>query len=139
MVGASGDAIRRGAARVAVQSRFWFGGKVVISYSLFRRSRCVSAPLHPKLGSWSGCGSLVRTRRPNRRFASFARCAQRWRQVSVEVVSIERMFEKLGGAALIDGIGDAARAESVAIASRLALIGELDALRAVELAECRFW
>ena len=49
------------------------------------------------------------------------------------------MFEKLGAAALIDGIGEAARAESVAIASRLALIGELDARRAVELAECRFW
>ncbi len=49
------------------------------------------------------------------------------------------MFEDGRAAVLIDEIGEAARAESVAIARRLAAVGELDGLRAVELAECRFW
>ena len=35
----------------------------------------LSASLHPKLGSYGRTSSLVRTRRPNRRFASFAHCA----------------------------------------------------------------
>ncbi len=49
------------------------------------------------------------------------------------------MFEDRSDAALIDGIGAAKRAESAAIARRLAAIGELDALRTVELAERRLW
>ena len=40
---------------------------------------------------------------------------------------------------LIDEIGDAARVESAAIARRLAAVGELDALRMVELVERRLW
>ncbi|MGV0811604.1 HNH endonuclease signature motif containing protein [Mycolicibacterium boenickei] len=43
------------------------------------------------------------------------------------------------GVALIDRISAAARAESGAIAGRLAAIGELDALRERELAESIFW
>jgi hypothetical protein len=49
------------------------------------------------------------------------------------------MFEDVPAARLIDVIGEAARAESAAIARRLAAVGELDALRAVELAERRWW
>ena len=49
------------------------------------------------------------------------------------------MFEKIGDAALIDAMGDATRAESMAIARRLAAVGELDARRARELAERRLW
>ncbi len=40
---------------------------------------------------------------------------------------------------MIDEIGAAARAESVAVARRLAAVGELDAVRAVELVERRLW
>ncbi|KHO20510.1 hypothetical protein QQ44_26380 [Mycolicibacterium setense] len=43
------------------------------------------------------------------------------------------------GAALIDAITAAARAESAAIAARLAAIGQLDARREHELAETIFW
>jgi hypothetical protein len=50
------------------------------------------------------------------------------------------MFEEDGHAAsLIDEIGEAARCESAAIARRLAAVGELDALRTVELLERRLW
>jgi hypothetical protein len=49
------------------------------------------------------------------------------------------MFEGRSDAGLIDGIGVAARAESAALARRFALIGELDARRAVELVERRLW
>jgi Domain of unknown function (DUF222) len=49
------------------------------------------------------------------------------------------MFDDVSDAGLIDGIGAARRAESAAVAQRLALIGELDARRAVELAERRWW
>jgi hypothetical protein len=49
------------------------------------------------------------------------------------------MFEDGHAASLIDEIGDASRAESAAIARRLGAVGELDALRTVELAECRLW
>jgi Domain of unknown function (DUF222) len=49
------------------------------------------------------------------------------------------MFEDGHAASLIDEIGEASRAESAAIARRLAAVGQLDALRTVELAECRFW
>jgi hypothetical protein len=47
------------------------------------------------------------------------------------------MFES--DAALIDAMAEAARAESVAIARRMAAVGELYARRAVELVECEFW
>ncbi|WP_131809157.1 DUF222 domain-containing protein, partial [Mycolicibacterium setense] len=43
------------------------------------------------------------------------------------------------GAALIDAITAGARAESAAIAARLAAIGELDTCREQELAETVFW
>ena len=46
------------------------------------------------------------------------------------------MFEEIGDAALIDTMGDATRAESVAIAQRLAAVGELDARRARRDARC---
>ncbi|MFV8263434.1 HNH endonuclease signature motif containing protein [Mycolicibacterium peregrinum] len=49
------------------------------------------------------------------------------------------MFEGDSDAALIDKISGAARAESAAIAGRLAAIGELDARREQELAESIFW
>ena len=49
------------------------------------------------------------------------------------------MFDDVSDAGLIDGIGAASRAESAAMARRLALIGELDARRAVELVERRWW
>jgi hypothetical protein len=49
------------------------------------------------------------------------------------------MFEACSDAALIDGIGAASRAESAALAQRFALIGELDARRALELVERRLW
>ena len=45
----------------------------------------------------------------------------------------------LSDAALIDAMGEATRAESMAIAARLAAVGELDARRARELAECSLW
>lgn len=41
--------------------------------------------------------------------------------------------------ALIDAMGEAARAESAAIARRLAAVGELYARRAAEWAECELW
>ncbi len=47
--------------------------------------------------------------------------------------------EEADAASLIDEIGMASRAESAAIARRLAAVGALDALRTVELAECRLW
>lgn len=56
--------------------------------------------------------------------------------------TIEHMFDTLVGGSdgdLIDAMGVAARAESAAIARRLAAVGELYARRAVELAECGFW
>jgi len=49
------------------------------------------------------------------------------------------MFEGVSAGSLIDEVGDAARAESVAIARRLAAVGALDALRTAELAERRWW
>src|SRR3954469_16858898 len=49
------------------------------------------------------------------------------------------MFEGVSAGRLIDEVGDAARAESVAIARRLAAVGALDALRTAELAERRWW
>ncbi len=57
----------------------------------------------------------------------------------MDVVTIELMFEGGPAGRLIDEVGEASRVESVAIARRLAAIGELDALRAVELAERRWW
>ena len=47
------------------------------------------------------------------------------------------MFDN--GAGLIDEVGAASRAESVAMAARLAAIGALDALRAVQMAERKLW
>ncbi|BBX27869.1 hypothetical protein MALV_29940 [Mycolicibacterium alvei] len=54
---------------------------------------------------------------------------------------LERMFDIESGSdvALIDAVGAGARAESMAIAGRLAAIGALDALRERELAESIFW
>jgi hypothetical protein len=52
---------------------------------------------------------------------------------------IEHMFEDGRATSLIDQIGDASRAESAAIARRLGAVGQLDALRTVELVECRLW
>ncbi|ORW50267.1 hypothetical protein AWC21_33630, partial [Mycolicibacterium peregrinum] len=49
------------------------------------------------------------------------------------------MFDVDSDVALIDRISAAARAESVAIAGRLAAIGALDSLREQELAESIFW
>lgn len=49
------------------------------------------------------------------------------------------MFEKVDDAALIDAMGDATRSESIAVARRLAAVGELDARRTRELAERVFW
>jgi Domain of unknown function (DUF222) len=49
------------------------------------------------------------------------------------------MFEDFTDAALIDAIGEASRDESAAIARRFAAIGQLDALRAQELAERNWW
>ncbi|MGV0785263.1 HNH endonuclease signature motif containing protein, partial [Mycolicibacterium sp. XJ775] len=49
------------------------------------------------------------------------------------------MFEVDSDVALIDKISAAARAESAAIAGRLAAIGALDSLREQELAESIFW
>ena len=49
------------------------------------------------------------------------------------------MFEDGSDAALIDRISAAARAESVAIAARLAAIGALDSLREQELVESILW
>lgn len=51
------------------------------------------------------------------------------------------MFDIESGSdvALIDAVGAGARAESMAIAGRLAAIGALDALRERELAESIFW
>jgi hypothetical protein len=48
-------------------------------------------------------------------------------------------IESGSGAAMIDAVGAGARAESVAIAGRLAAIGALDSLREQELAESIFW
>jgi hypothetical protein len=52
---------------------------------------------------------------------------------------IECVFETLTDAGLIDGIGDASRQESAAVARQYALIGELDARRAEQLAERNWW
>ncbi|MGV0745255.1 HNH endonuclease signature motif containing protein [Mycolicibacterium sp. XJ870] len=49
------------------------------------------------------------------------------------------MFESDSDADLIDALSSASRAESAAIAHRFAAIGELDARRAVELAERALW
>ncbi|OBB01359.1 hypothetical protein A5665_19530 [Mycolicibacterium fortuitum] len=49
------------------------------------------------------------------------------------------MFDGGSDAVLIDKIGAAARAESVAIAARLAAIGALDSLREQELVESILW
>jgi hypothetical protein len=52
---------------------------------------------------------------------------------------IEHVFEKISDAVLIDAMVDATRDESAMIAQRLAAVGELDARRAVELAERNLW
>ncbi len=52
---------------------------------------------------------------------------------------IEHMFETLSDSAWIDAMVEAARGESAMIARRLAAVGELDARRARELAERRYW
>jgi Domain of unknown function (DUF222) len=52
---------------------------------------------------------------------------------------IERMFDTVSDAGLIEAISGAARAESAAIAGRLAAIGALDTRRERELAETIFW
>ena len=52
---------------------------------------------------------------------------------------IECMFEEFTDAALIDAMGEATRDESAAVARRFALIGQLDARRAKDLAESIFW
>ena len=57
----------------------------------------------------------------------------------MRVGRIERMFELFADAELIDAMGECTRDESAMIAQRLAAVGELDARRARELAECRFW
>ena len=57
----------------------------------------------------------------------------------MDTIIIECMFEDGHAASLIDEIGEAARCESAAIARRLAAVGELDALRTVELVERRLW
>ena len=49
------------------------------------------------------------------------------------------MFEDFTDVALIDAVGEASRDESAAVARRLAAIGQLDALRARELAERNWW
>jgi len=49
------------------------------------------------------------------------------------------MFEDVADAALIDGMGEARRAESAALARRLAFVGELHERRAVEWAERGLW
>ncbi len=49
------------------------------------------------------------------------------------------MFDSLSDAALIDAVGEATRAESVAAARRYGLIGALDARRARELVENNLW
>ncbi len=54
-------------------------------------------------------------------------------------ISIERMFDTNSDVVLIDRISAAARAESAAIAARLAAIGALDTLREQELIESIFW
>ena len=59
--------------------------------------------------------------------------------MSVAPHIIERMFEIFADAELIDAMGECTRDESAMIAQRLAAVGELDARRARELAECRFW
>jgi hypothetical protein len=52
---------------------------------------------------------------------------------------IERMFETVPDADLIDVMGEATRDESTAIAQRLAAVGELYARREQERAECKWW
>ncbi len=52
---------------------------------------------------------------------------------------VEHVFESFSDAALIDAVGVARRDESAAVARRFALIGELDARRARDLAESIFW
>jgi uncharacterized protein DUF222 len=52
---------------------------------------------------------------------------------------VEYVFEDLSDMDLIDVMGEATRDESTAIAQRLAAVGELDARRAVELAETFYW
>ncbi len=59
--------------------------------------------------------------------------------MSVASISIERMFDTNSDVVLIDRISATARAESAAIAARLAAIGALDTLREQELAESIFW
>jgi uncharacterized protein DUF222 len=59
--------------------------------------------------------------------------------LSVEPGSIEHMFEPERVAPLIDEIGEAARAESAAIARRLSAVGTLDVLRTFELVERQLW
>jgi hypothetical protein len=49
------------------------------------------------------------------------------------------MFEDFTHSALIDAMVEATRDESAAIARRFALIGQLDARRAQELAERNWW
>jgi len=52
---------------------------------------------------------------------------------------IERMFETVADADLIDVMGEATRDESTAIAQRLAAVGELYARREQDRAECKWW
>ena len=51
----------------------------------------------------------------------------------------EHVCKDCTDAALIDAMGEAMRDESAAVARRFALIGELDARRAKDLAESIFW
>lgn len=61
--------------------------------------------------------------------------------MSVRPATIECMFDLIGGsdAGLIEAMGDSARAESAAVASRLAAVGELYARRALEWSERELW
>lgn len=59
--------------------------------------------------------------------------------MSHPVSNIANMFELVGFPDLIDVMGEAARAESAAIARRLAAVGELYARRSVQWAERELW
>ncbi|MCV7359925.1 HNH endonuclease, partial [Mycolicibacterium neworleansense] len=52
---------------------------------------------------------------------------------------LERMFDVVSDVVLIDQVGAASRAESVAIAARFAAIGALDTLREQELIDSILW
>ena len=59
--------------------------------------------------------------------------------MSVEASNVEHMFEGLADADLVDAMTSSAREENAACARRLVAIGELDARRARELADCNLW